>query len=603
MNHRANLLVSFKTLPRVFSLLYKNDRKYLFIMLLEVVAFSIDKYPSLLIMKYTIDALTRNMVYKDYMMTIIPLVLIMLTLKIIRAVINTSRPYRDQVITERLFNAFFVQCMKIDYQTLESKEVQDKIELAKYITNGKIAAIGWYFVEMFSSLISLIIATIIMVRINIVVWVVVLIGSSFKVILAKEHSDKSVSIKKKQVVENRYLSYLYSIGTDYEYVKEFRVFNYKKNLNKRILDAKCKFIESNNKLLNNNFLFSLVNNIENIIIKMLSFVIMGFSYLKSIVTISDFTYMIELVNDYILYSSSFISSCKSYVEAIAYIEHYEEFMSFNGSQSLSGENCRHLDEHSHTIEFKNVYFKYPNTKDYVLKNINLKFCVPMKISIVGRNGAGKSTLIKLLLKLYKPDKGQIMIDGVDIFEYTNEEYLSIFSSVFQDFVLFAFSVSDNITSFDANNNHDLFRKIVTETGVCDFIWKYPRLYDTYVSNAYSNDGVEFSGGEQQKIALARAIYKDDARFYILDEPTSTYDADAEYQLYKKYESILFDKASIFISHRLSSCKLSDHIILLENGEVIEQGSHDELMNADTRYKHMFQLQANQYHWDGDRNEQ
>jgi ATP-binding cassette subfamily B protein/ATP-binding cassette subfamily C protein len=594
--------MAFKTLPQTFSLLYKNDKKYLLIMLLEVVAFSIDKYPALLIMKYTIDALTNNIAYSDYVWVIIPLIAIMFILKMIRVIINTSRPCRDQVITENLFNAFFAQCMKIDYQTLESKEIQDKKELAKFIANGKIAAIGWYFVEMFSSLIALIIATIFMIRINIIVLVIVILGLLVNAFLAKKHSDKTVPVTKQQIIENRYLSYLYGVGSDYEHVKEFRIFHYKKNLYEKINAEKEKHIKTNDKLLKYNFIHSTVHNVEDFIIKLMSFGIMGFSCLKSIVTISDFTFIIGLVNDYISYSNSFTTSCKSYVEAAAYIEHYIEFMNYKSILSLSEESSKHISIQSHVIEFQNVYFKYPNSNDYALKNVSLKLHIPMKISLVGRNGAGKSTLIKLLLRLYKPDEGQIMIDGVSIYEYSNEEYSMLFSLVFQDFVLFAFSVSDNITSFDTNIDQHFFSNISNETGVVDFICNYPNRYETYFSNAYSNDGVEFSGGEQQKIALARSIYKENALFFVLDEPTSTYDADAEYQLYKKYEKILFDKASIFISHRLSSCKLSDHIILLDNGMVIEEGSHNELMKNETQYRRMFELQANQYNWEEDNND-
>ena len=603
MNHakKLDLIMAFKTLPQFFSLLYNNDRKYLLIMLLEVVAFSIDKYPALLIMKYSIDAMTNNIVYSDYVGTIIPLIAIIFTLKMIRVIINTSRPCRDQVITENLFNSFFVKCMGIDYQTLESKEMQDKKELAKYIANGKIAAVGWYFVEMFSSLIALIIATIFIIRIQMVILIIVILGLSVKVFLGKKHSDQTVHITKQQVIDNRYLSYLYGIGSDYEYVKEFRIFHYKKNLYKKISEAKQNYVKNNDRLLKINLFHLLAYNIEDFMIKLLSFGILGFSCLQSIITIGDFTYMIGLVNEYISYADSFVASCKSYVEAAAYVGYYVEFMNFNNILHLPEESGKQISDKPHVIEFQNVYFKYPNKNDYALKNVNLKFHVPMKISLVGRNGAGKSTLIKLLLRLYKPDEGQILLDGVSIYEYTDKKYMMLFSSVFQDFVLFAFSVSDNITSFDANIDRHFFNRISAEIGVADFIYNYPDRYETYLTNAYSDSGVEFSGGEQQKIAMARSMYKDSAQFFVLDEPTSTYDADAEYQLYKKYERMLLNKASIFISHRLSSCRLSDHIILLDNGEVIEEGSHKELMSHETQYKRMFELQANQYNW-GDNGE-
>lgn len=601
-----NAIMAFKTLPQIFSLIYSNDKKYLLIMLLEVVAFSIDKYPSLLIMRYTIDALTNNIQYSSYVSSIIPLIAIMLILKMIRVMVNTSRPCRDQVITENLFNVFFSQCMRMEFQTLESKEMQDKKELAKYIANGKIAAVGWYFVEMSSSLIALIIATIFILQINIFILVLVVFGVIFKAFWVKKNSDETVPITEKQVLDNRYLSYLYGVGLDYDYIKEFRIFNYKKSIYGKINEWKNKCYKNDNNLSRCNLLYAVALDMEDFMIKMISFILAGLSCLKAAITISDFTFIIGLVNDYTSYSNSFMSSCKKYLEASAYIEHYTEFMRYGDISSSKNKTDKKLSEgthnSAHVIEFKNVYFKYPYSDNYALKNINLKFYTPMKISLVGRNGAGKSTLIKLLLRLYKPDEGEISIDGVSIYKYTMEEYSMLFSSVFQDFVLFAFSVTDNITSFAININQKYFIDVVKETGVEEFICNYIKQYDTFFSNEYSNDGVAFSGGEQQKIALARSIYKKDAMFFILDEPSSTYDADAEYQLYRKYEKILIDKGSIFISHRLSSCKLSDYIILLNDGIIIEEGTHADLMAQESQYKRMFELQANQYNWKGDNNE-
>ncbi|HCL01597.1 MAG TPA: hypothetical protein DHW61_04145, partial [Lachnoclostridium phytofermentans] len=190
-------------------------------------------------------------------------------------------------------------------------------------------------------------------------------------------------------------------------------------------------------------------------------------------------------------------------------------------------------------------------------------------------------------------EGTISLDGKNINEYSDAEYMSFVSSIFQDFVLFAFTVEENITSFN-HADFDYLDRIAFETGVFDFINKRPHKYRTFISNAYSNGGVDFSGGEQQKIALARSVYKKDASLYILDEPTSTYDADAEYKLYQKYEELLVNKTSIFISHRLSSCKLSDRVILLQDGSIVEDGSHKELMEKEGAYKHMFELQSQQY---------
>jgi len=572
-----NIWVAIKTVPKVFSILKKCDKTYLIIMLLEVFAFSIEKYPALLIMKYTIDALTKQVDYTVYLRHIIPMIAIMLIVKLFRVYINTTRPIRDQVITEKLFNSFFGQCMKIDYQTLESKEMQDKKELAQYIANGKIAAVGWYFVEMFSSLIALLIATLFLFRISSIVLLSVIGGLIVKAVLSKKMLDKSIPISKKQVIENRFLSYLYSIGSDLDYVKDFRIFNYRDNLFKKINIAKNDYFDSSRKLLNINLLQSVLYSVEDFFVKLFSFLVMGYYCLRSIASLSDFTFVIGLVNDYISYANSLTSSCMKYIDATNYIDYFFNFMSNDSTGSpQSYNNNDAISKGNHIIELNDVSFQYSNSSEYAIKN-----------------GAGKSTLTKLLLRLYQPTEGTISLDGKNINEYSDAEYMSFVSSIFQDFVLFAFTVEENITSFN-HADFDYLDRIAFETGVFDFINKRPHKYRTFISNAYSNGGVDFSGGEQQKIALARSVYKKDASLYILDEPTSTYDADAEYKLYQKYEELLVNKTSIFISHRLSSCKLSDRVILLQDGSIVEDGSHKELMEKEGAYKHMFELQSQQY---------
>ena len=318
-NNNINILAVLKTIPKVFSLLKKCDKTYLTIMLLEVFAFSIEKYPALLIMKYTIDALTKGVDYISYLWHIIPMILIMLVVKMFRIYINTTRPIRDQIITEKLFNSFFCKCMKTDYQILESKEMQDKKELAKYIANGKIAAVGWYFVEMFSSLIALVIATVFLLQISPLVLLFVILGLIFKAIISKRVLDKRMPISKKQVKENRFLNYLYSIGSEFDNIKDFRIFKYKENLFKRINTAKKEYLDSSKKIHNINFSESVMYGAEDFCVKIASFLIMGYYCLKAIVSLSDFTFVIGLVNDYISYTNALTSSCTKYVDATNYI--------------------------------------------------------------------------------------------------------------------------------------------------------------------------------------------------------------------------------------------------------------------------------------------
>jgi ABC-type multidrug transport system fused ATPase/permease subunit len=588
----ADLIQIFRTLPGVLSFLYKSDRKYFFIILIETFAFAIDKYPALLIMKFTINTLTSEIAYIQYVQMIIPLLILMLVLQGIRIFSNTS--YRDQVVAEKLFNEFFEKCMEFDYQTLESKETQDKKELAKHITYRKISAIGWYFVEMFSSMIALLIASIMLIGINPALLAIVIVSLVLKTLLAKEAAKKNIVISEEQVKNNRFLSYLYKIGSDYEYVKEFRIFQYKARLNKKINAEEEKYIANNNTILKNNFNEGVIGSILDFSTKLLAFLSAGYTYLIKLISLSDFIFVIGLLNDFVSYTNAFTESCKAYLDASRYIQHYRAFIGQKTDISETHSHTEITANGRHIIAFENVSFRYPNSNTYALKNMSVCFSAPQKISLVGRNGAGKSTMVKLLLRLYKPESGSITLDGRDIFAYSRDEYLALFSAVMQDYTLFAFTISENIACFNKNINHQLFTHIAQETGVEAFIRKYPHEYETYLTNAFLMDGVEMSGGEQQKIALARAMYKSNACIYILDEPASTYDADAEFMLYKKYEALLSGKASIFISHRLSSCKLSDRIIVLDGGAVVEEGSHNELMQQDSVYRRMFELQANQY---------
>lgn len=271
-----------------------------------------------------------------------------------------------------------------------------------------------------------------------------------------------------------------------------------------------------------------------------------------------------------------------------YIEDYRRYMELEEIRqvAIQGQNIN-ID----TIEFKNVCFKYPNTENYVLNNVSFILKKGEKLSIVGDNGAGKTTLIKLLLRLYLPDSGSISVNGMNIEDINFNEYAKAISVVFQDSQLFAFTVAENI----AYNEPQLSRlnKTVDKIGIKNKIDNLSDGYETYMSREFSKNGIEFSGGEQQKIVIARALYKN-SNMVILDEPTSNLSPIAEYELYKDFDKVIENKTVIYISHRMSSCKLCDKILLLENGSVLEYGSHSELMSLGGKYKTMFEIQAKYY---------
>ena len=245
------------------------------------------------------------------------------------------------------------------------------------------------------------------------------------------------------------------------------------------------------------------------------------------------------------------------------------------------------------VEFKNVSFRYPGSEEYVLKNMNLKFRSGERIAVVGQNGSGKTTFIKLLCRLYDPTEGEILLNGINIREYDYLEYLGIFSVVFQDFRLFAFTLGQNVAAgarYDRNRAEACLRR----AGFGERLDALDLGLDTYLYKELSEEGVDISGGEAQKIALARALYKD-APFVILDEPTAALDPIAEAEVYNHFNEIVGDKTAIYISHRLSSCRFCNDILVFHEGRLIQRGSHEQLLaDGGNKYAQLWNAQAQYY---------
>lgn len=251
------------------------------------------------------------------------------------------------------------------------------------------------------------------------------------------------------------------------------------------------------------------------------------------------------------------------------------------------------DDNEYYVEFRDVSFKYPNTDTYVLKHVNLKFKVGEKLAVVGMNGSGKTTFIKLMCRLYDPTEGEILLNGVNIKRYDYNEYMSIFSVVFQDFRLFSFLLGQNVSA-SASYDREKVIECLKKAGFAERLNSLPNDLDTFLYKDIDAEGVEISGGEAQKLALARALYKN-TPFIILDEPTAALDPISEYEVYSKFNEIAGTKTSIYISHRLASCRFCDKIAVFHEGEIIQIGIHEELL-ADRRgkYYELWNAQAQYY---------
>ena len=251
------------------------------------------------------------------------------------------------------------------------------------------------------------------------------------------------------------------------------------------------------------------------------------------------------------------------------------------------------DDNEYYVEFRDVSFRYPNTEAYALRHVSLRCRVGEKLAVVGMNGSGKTTFIKLLCRLYDPTEGEILLNGVDIRKYDYDEYMSIFSVVFQDFRLFAFPLGQNVAT-GAEYDSDRVRDCLAKAGFGERLDSLPDDLDTPLYKEYSKDGVEISGGEAQKIALARALYKN-APFIVLDEPTAALDPVSEYEVYSNFNRISGGKTAIYISHRLASCRFCDEILVFDGGSVVQHGTHEALLaESGGKYVELWVAQAQYY---------
>jgi len=247
------------------------------------------------------------------------------------------------------------------------------------------------------------------------------------------------------------------------------------------------------------------------------------------------------------------------------------------------------------IIFDNVSFCYPNSGDYVLKNCSFKINQGDTFGLVGLNGSGKSTIVKLLCRFYDPTDGEILIDGINSKEYDIASLRKLFGVLFQDYVHYSFSLRENIAMSDITNkdNTDRIMDACRRSKVTDFIQDWEKGLDSNMTRKFDSNGKELSGGQWQRVSLARAFFRD-APTALLDEPSAALDPVAEHEIFEDFANISKGKSAILISHRLSSITLCDKILVLEDGRIIEQGSHKELLNVNGRYAYLFNLQASKY---------
>ena len=393
---------------------------------------------------------------------------------------------------------------------------------------------------------------------------------------------------------SRRYSYIYGTMVSFKIGKEVRINGASKWLRKKFdeeTDEYMKNLRANeNKRLPYDILTIAIGLVQTVVI----YGYCAYLAISGGITVGSFSVFLGAVTAFTGSFTGFIGRFSGLTLLSKYVDDYKEFLAYTKHDGAERETVTGSDPTNgkYDIEFQNVSFKYPNTDRYVLCNVNIKIKSGERLSVVGYNGAGKSTFIKLICRLYNPTEGRILIGGVDISTIDLADYRELLSVVFQDFQILWLTIRDNIVM---NREYDKVRldDAIEKSGLGERIALLENGVETELWRLFDESGVELSGGEGQKVACARAYYKD-APVVILDEPTASLDPIAETRLYERFNNIIGNKTSIYISHRLASVKFCDSIAVFADGELVERGTHRELMDADGAYAEMFRKQAHYY---------
>lgn len=597
------LIEELKVIKRGIKLIIDIEKKYAALIVVTAVVATIPNFLSFNTMALIIDELSGNAdltkIVAYVLLTIMGNFIISLMLcglNHIKKHYNKIFNYKEQLyLSEKMLN--------MDFGKLEDRVTRLLFEQIKsdnhsgFNTHYLCLFLGDLIKATINILISLsyIIELLIVNDINLLAkgfLLTIIFGTAIAYYFSNRHQGRlEVVLSEKSTLSNAFFYFYDGFYSDYHVGKDIRLCNmedlaYSEQNKQNIISYNIQ-MERQNK----NLPFGLLTNVTHNILNIVVYIFIVGACVNNNISIGAISKYVNFVLLFVSSINIFSSKLQALFTNNIYLKRYFSFLDikseFNSGICSINDNCKHV------FEFKNVSFKYPNSKQYALSNINVRIEQGNKTAIVGMNGSGKTTFIKLLCRLYAPTSGQILLDGVDISKYKYDEYINLFSVVFQNFKLYAYPLDENL-SCSVNPEADRVVKCLYKVDMNELLQKINNNTHICLYKDFDKNGMEISGGEAQKIALARAVYKE-APLVILDEPTAALDPIAEYKIYSDFNKIVTDNTAIYISHRLSSCRFSDNIIVFDSGKIVQTGTHEQLVsNKEGKYYELWSTQAQYY---------
>lgn len=584
----------------VIGFCWYNDGVLFSVCLFYTVFAGVMPFVGVLLPKYLIDELTgaRRPIVFVMILTIAGIVALICRLGLDR--VSCSQWRRVVRIRCKLMDLRGKKVMTMNFVNTEDPEILTKFEKS-YIATGENISVDMRGVEAIiknliylpSYILSFLGYVYIISLLNPLILILLIGGVAVSYLLNLkirkfEHKlmdERGQYIRKRRYFDEKFL--------DFKLAKDIRLFRLDRLMMRKFKEAGYANLSLTREYYRKYFLIILASLIIDFVREGLVYGYLAYNVITKGMGIGDFSM-------YTLAIASFSGALNKIMEAIAdivhrdlYIKDFRMFLDIPEDETLPLYDSIHKAA-NYEIEFKNVFFKYPGGNNYIFEDFSMKIEGGKRLAIVGLNGAGKTTLVKLMTRLYEPEKGSILINGIDIRSYSNKSVYKIFSVVFQEVNLYAFTVAENVSMHTAEEmNRNLAVECLKKVGLDDKIQSIEKGIDHNLLKVLDSEGAELSGGQSQKLALARAIYKN-GDILVLDEPTAALDPIAEYKVYKSFDELIGKKTAVYISHRLSSTRFCDKIVLIENGKIMEQGTHYELMGINGKYAEMFDKQSYYY---------
>ncbi len=571
-------------------------------------------YIEIYLSAYVLDQLVNGLMLKPFLQIVLMVLGVILALRILTGYLNTIVHVHTGLCWKKFDMLLGVRTLGMDYELLEAphvNELRNKISSDNNWGAG-IGSVMWQFPAIISFVVQLIYSIIILIPLFVnthifgdisalaVLLTFIAVILFYIIYAAKKREEMHKLLDEASTIKNAFSGYYLWNSQSYKQGMDIRIFKgqrvIEKYVNKDLEDETYgRWIWQATK---NQCHGGLADGMSAGLLQVIAYLFVAIRAAAGALTVGAVVKYASVIykfssalSDFFHGFSELALSAGRIQSTLDYI-HIEDVLP-KGTIPVEKRAFCEQSDNDYEIELRNVSFKYPGSDKWSLRNVSMKFHIGQRLAIVGMNGSGKSTLIKLLCRLYDPTEGSILLNGVDIRKYDYAEYISLFSVVFQDFKLFAFSLGQNVAA-SAEYEEEKVIESLKKAGFGERFASLPDGVNTYLYKGFDEQGVEISGGEAQKIALARALYKN-APFIVLDEPTAALDPIAEYDIYNRFNEFVDNKTAIYISHRLSSCRFCNDIAVFHEGQLIQRGSHDALLaDSSGKYCEMWNAQAQYY---------